>query len=118
MAYTLYPICYTLYPNALTPYTLSPISYTLPPYTLYLYWQEQRVAAVEWGPWHGSAPQLPPGRRHCRDQVVFARCAGEVGRLAEVRLEDGSTLHARLVVGADGARSRCGPWHATIEGWA
>ena len=40
--------------------------------------------------------------------LVYARCAGEVGRLAEVQLEDGSSLHARLVVGADGPRSRCG----------
>ena len=34
--------------------------------------------------------------------------AGDVGRLAAVELDDGQTISARLVVGADGARSRFG----------
>lgn len=38
--------------------------------------------------------------------ISLACFTGEVGRLAEVHLEGGDKLHARLVVGADGARSR------------
>ncbi len=50
-----------------------------------------------------------PGAQHRNGIYVnaFVRwTVGEVGRLAAVELDDGQIIHARLVVGADGARSR------------